>query len=336
MQESGSGPDADRRFVLAKLEEKGWKLQPEADRRHVDPPRLSRPDRPAADARRSEGIPRGRIPECLRESCWTDCSRRRTMASNGAATGSTSRAIPIPSATPATANAKSPGSIATTSSMRSTRTSRTTGSSLEQLAGDQLVNYKPGSRPTPEEIEPLTATGFLRTTADITDNQTIYEVDKYFDALEKAMETSLKARDGPDVQCARCHDHKFDPILQKDYYKLTSVFQAVWDPENWLAAQYPFRRMAEPHGARHGARASAKRGSRKSPATARSSTAVSNSCIAATYDRYRTRNQGRASRLPTEERDVIRKEIEADPDLDVDPKAPNVRHHGRRAGEAFS
>ena len=71
---------------------------------------------------------------------------------------------------------------------------------LEQMAGDQLVNYKPGSRPTPDQIEPLTATGFLRTTADITDNQTIYEVDKYFDAQQKAMETSLRATLG--THCA--------------------------------------------------------------------------------------------------------------------------------------
>ena len=85
-------------------------------------------------------------------------------------------------------------------------------------------------------IEPLTATGFLRTTADITDNQTIYEVDKYFDAQQKAMETSLSAVMGLTVQCARCHDHKFDPILQRDYYKLMAVYQAVWDPENWLPA----------------------------------------------------------------------------------------------------
>ena len=87
---------------------------------------------------------------------------------------------------------------------------------LEQIAGDQLVNYKPGASPTAEQVEPLTATGFLRTTADITDNQTIYEVDKYFDALQKSMETSLSAVTGLSIGCARCHDHKFDPILQRD------------------------------------------------------------------------------------------------------------------------
>src|SRR5437762_134370 len=111
---------------------------------------------------------------------------------------------------------------------------------MNQLAGDQMVNYKHLAIPTPDQIAPLTATGFLRTTADITDNQTIYEVDKYFDALEKAMETSLSALTGLTIGCARCHDHKFDPILQKDYYKLMSVYQAVWDPENWLAGNLKY------------------------------------------------------------------------------------------------
>lgn len=106
---------------------------------------------------------------------------------------------------------------------------------IEQLAGDQLVNYKPGSRPLPHQIEALTATGFTRLTADITDNQTIYQVDKWFDALQKSTETSMKAFLGLTIGCARCHDHKFDPILQEDYYKLTASFHAAFDTSNWLA-----------------------------------------------------------------------------------------------------
>jgi hypothetical protein len=111
---------------------------------------------------------------------------------------------------------------------------------LEQMAGDQIVNYDPKLPPTDEQRESLIATGFLRTTADITDNQTIYEVDKYFDALQKSMETSLSALTGLTIGCAKCHDHKFDPILQKDYYKLTASYQAVFDPENWLAANLAY------------------------------------------------------------------------------------------------
>lgn len=111
---------------------------------------------------------------------------------------------------------------------------------VEQMAGDQLVNYDHKLQPTEEQREALIATGFLRTTADITDNQTIYEVDKYFDALQKSVETSLSALTGLTIGCAKCHDHKFDPILQKDYYKLTAAYQAVFDPENWLAANLSY------------------------------------------------------------------------------------------------
>ena len=111
---------------------------------------------------------------------------------------------------------------------------------VEQIAGDQLVNYEPGTKPKPEHIDELTATGFLRLPPDITDTQTIYQVDKWYDALQTTVETSLKAVTGLTVGCARCHDHKFDPILQEDYYKLTAVYQAVWDPENWLPAAIGF------------------------------------------------------------------------------------------------
>jgi hypothetical protein len=113
---------------------------------------------------------------------------------------------------------------------------------VEQMAGGQLVNYKPGTQPTAGQVEPLIATGFLRTTADITDNQTIYEVDKYFDAQKKAMETSLSAVMGLTIQCARCHDHKFDPILQRDYYKMMAVYQAAWDVSKTPSATYVLAR----------------------------------------------------------------------------------------------
>ncbi len=157
-------------------------------------------------------------------------------------------------------------------------------------------------------------------TADITDNQTIYQVDKYFDALEKATETSLKAVMGMTFQCARCHDHKFDPILQKDYYKLTSVFQAVWDPENWLASnirfgEWPSRMVLdmEPEKSEEWIKEVTSNGAK----LYRRQQLV----IAAVYDRYRKEIKA-GKPLSDSDRDVIRKEIAADPDLDVDPKAP--------------
>ena len=111
---------------------------------------------------------------------------------------------------------------------------------LEQLAGDQLVNYEPGTKPRPDQIDLLIATGFLRLPPDITDTQTIYQVDKYFDAQQTTVETSMKAILGLTIGCARCHDHRFDPILQEDYYKLTAVYQPAFDPEKWVPAALGF------------------------------------------------------------------------------------------------
>jgi Spy/CpxP family protein refolding chaperone len=191
---------------------------------------------------------------------------------------------------------------------------------LEQMAGDQLVNYKTGTRPTPDQIEPLTATGFLRTTADITDNQTIYEVDKYFDAQQKAMETSLSATLGVTIGCARCHDHKFDPILQRDYYKLMSVYQAVWDPENWLPADlnhgpWPSRMVLDMDDAT--------RAGWIKDVTSNDAKAVRrmDDLLEATYQKFRAELKA-GHNLTPEQRAQMRKDIEADPDLEVDRNAP--------------
>jgi hypothetical protein len=191
---------------------------------------------------------------------------------------------------------------------------------LEQIAGDQLVNYQPGTSPTPDQVEPLTATGFLRTTADITDNQTIYEVDKYFDALQKSMETSLSAVTGLTIGCARCHDHKFDPLLQKDYYRLTASYQAVFDPENWLAASlgfgsWPSRMVLDVPPDQRDAWI------KDATSTDSKTLRRLDDLLEATYQRYR--NELKAGReMPEARRIQIRAQIEADPDLEVDRNAP--------------
>ncbi len=190
----------------------------------------------------------------------------------------------------------------------------------EQLAGDQLINYKPGTRPRPDELEPLIATGFLRMTADITDNQSIYEVDKYFDALEKSTETSLKAITGLTVQCARCHDHKFDPILQRDYYKLTSSFQAVFDPENWLASnlsfgEWPSRMILDMPDAQRDQWISEVTSDRAKDYRRKSLE------LSVIYERYRAAVLAGKSPSPAD-REQIRKDVAADPDLTFDAGAP--------------
>jgi hypothetical protein len=86
----------------------------------------------------------------------------------------------------------------------------------EQLAGDELY---------PNDPDALLATGYLR--------QTIYE----YNQRDVRGQWSAILNDITDVTgevflamgmgCARCHDHKFDPILQKDYFALQSFFSGI-------------------------------------------------------------------------------------------------------------
>ncbi|HKX62743.1 MAG TPA: DUF1553 domain-containing protein, partial [Verrucomicrobiae bacterium] len=78
------------------------------------------------------------------------------------------------------------------------------------------------------------ATGFLRCTPDATDNQAITQMDKRHVAQQSAVEVSMKALMGLTINCVRCHDHKFDPISQEEYYRLIAVFQPAYDPAQWL------------------------------------------------------------------------------------------------------
>ena len=236
VSEQRSGPHADRRLRPGATGAQG--LEDAARGRPPDahPPRLLRPDRPAADSGRSAGVRGRQVARTPGRKSSTACWPRRITASSGAGTGWMWPAIPIPAAMPGDSDREVSWKYRDYVINAFNRNKPINQFIVEQLAGDQLVNYKHLAIPTPDQIEPLTATGFMRTTADITDNQTIYEVDKYFDAQQKAMETSLTALLGVTVQCARCHDHKFDPFLQRDYYKLMAVYQPVWDPENWLPA----------------------------------------------------------------------------------------------------
>lgn len=108
----------------------------------------------------------------------------------------------------------------------------------EQLAGDELAGPINGDL-TPEQIELLTATGFLRMAADHTASgdatpETRNQV--VADTL-KIVTTSLL---GVSVACAQCHDHRYDPIPQSDYYALRAIFEPALD---WQAWKTPAERL---------------------------------------------------------------------------------------------
>jgi hypothetical protein len=100
----------------------------------------------------------------------------------------------------------------------------------EQLAGDEMVA---GPAPTlaPEELDKLIATGYLRMGADGTGQANSEEARNQVlaDTL-KIVSTSLL---GVSVGCAQCHDHRYDPIPQADYFRLRAVFEPAYDWKNW-------------------------------------------------------------------------------------------------------
>lgn len=99
---------------------------------------------------------------------------------------------------------------------------------IEQLAGDELVP-QPWKNLQPDQIEKLTATGFLRTAVDGTGNDPVATNQVVTDTI-KIVSSSLL---GLTVGCAQCHDHRYDPIPQSDYYRLRAVFEPALDPAHW-------------------------------------------------------------------------------------------------------
>ena len=103
----------------------------------------------------------------------------------------------------------------------------------EQLAGDEKCDWRSATTYTPEMLDTLVATGFLRTIPDDTDEMELnrpLERNAIVGRVTEAVASNLL---GLTFQCARCHNHKYDPVTQEDYYRLLACFTPVYDPERW-------------------------------------------------------------------------------------------------------
>ena len=123
------------------------------------------------------------------------------------------------------ATGPTPGATATTSSASFNDDKPYDRFVTEQLAGDEL---------DPDDPELLIATGFLR---------------HWHLRVQPARRPRASGRDilnditdvtgdvflGLGIGCARCHDHKFDPILQKDYYRLQAFFAPLLPRDDLIA-----------------------------------------------------------------------------------------------------
>jgi hypothetical protein len=93
---------------------------------------------------------------------------------------------------------------------------------LEQIAGDKLAFADPSER----FVERIVATGFIALSRRFNNS-------KYGDmhlVIENTLDTIGKGLLGMSIGCARCHDHKFDPISKEDYYGLYGYFASTQYP----------------------------------------------------------------------------------------------------------
>ncbi len=105
----------------------------------------------------------------------------------------------------------------------------------EQLAGDIVAGQGgPG-----DLAAPIVATGFLALSRRYATGP--YEL--WHLTLEDAIETTGRAFLGLTLRCARCHDHKYDPVTQRDYYALYGIFASTKFPyagsEEFQSKQFP-------------------------------------------------------------------------------------------------
>ena len=86
----------------------------------------------------------------------------------------------------------------------------------EQLAGDEMPDRTP---------DQLIATGYYR--LGKWDDEPVDRKQAWFDDMDDVLATTSQAFLGMTINCARCHDHKIDPIPQADYYRMLAFFRNV-------------------------------------------------------------------------------------------------------------
>jgi len=105
---------------------------------------------------------------------------------------------------------------------------------LEQIAGDELLDFSDPEKITPQHVDNLIATGFLRMAPDGTGSDVVNSVPERMEVVADEIDIFSSTVLGLTMKCARCHSHKYDPIPQRDYYRLVATFQGAFDVHDWL------------------------------------------------------------------------------------------------------
>ena len=118
---------------------------------------------------------------------------------------------------------------------------------IEQLAGDES---------DPNRFEALVATGFCRTGPTV-GNQTL-EKNRY-DELDDVISTTTEVFLGLTLGCARCHDHKYDPLTQRDYYAMLAIFHTMAKRDHFVGSAQQRQELSRIDGQLRSARSDMKK-----------------------------------------------------------------------------
>jgi len=113
-----------------------------------------------------------------------------------------------------------------------------------QIAGDLLA---------PNDADVFAATGFITAAPDVRPDFTNFRKKDRYDELDDVVSTMGSSMLGLTLGCARCHDHKYDPLPTRDYYRLSSFFNSVERAEDPLRAeeQAPYNRELKAFEEKH-------------------------------------------------------------------------------------
>ena len=109
---------------------------------------------------------------------------------------------------------------------------------LEQIAGDELADYEHAPIVNKQMMDNLIATGFLRMVPDSTSEREVNFADDRLDVVADAIDVFSSTVMGLTMKCAHCHTHKYDPLPQRDYYRLSAIFKGAYDEHDWLQPLY--------------------------------------------------------------------------------------------------
>ncbi|QDV25107.1 Planctomycete cytochrome C [Aureliella helgolandensis] len=110
----------------------------------------------------------------------------------------------------------------------------------EQLAGDEMgPSVAAAEELSPSRISQLAATGFLRMAPDGTASAAVDRDVAINESIADTLDIVGTSLLGLTVGCARCHDHRYDPISHADYHRFRAIFEPALD---WKAWQPPKQR----------------------------------------------------------------------------------------------